>query len=82
MRAFGADDGVLGGFVEGLVLFQAGDEGAGLGQVDLLLGRFGVVVGDGVHVGDEAEEPGDGDGVDGEVGGHVLGGLGIGDWVS
>lgn len=83
LRAFGTDDGVLGGLVEGLVLVQAGDEVAGLGRVDLFLGRFGVVVGDGVQVRDEAEEPGDGDGVDGEVGRHFSfseGGIGEGVW--
>ena len=66
LGAFGADDAVLGGLVERLVVGDFGRQRARLRQVEGF-GRFGVVQLRRVHVRRETEDPGCGDGVEGEV---------------
>jgi hypothetical protein len=69
LRGLGANDGLLGGGVEGGVGVQRWDEGARGAGVEFLGGRFGVVEGGRVDVGGDGEDPRGGDGVKGEVAG-------------
>ena len=70
LRPFGARDAVLGGGVEGAVFGDGSGGGARLGGV-VLFGGGALVEGDGVEVGDDGEDPGGRDGVEGEVAGSV-----------